>query len=360
MTPIPTTTFLSKGCRILRANKYISLTSRTIGTLSAAPTSTTNVAAIRNAPVSLLRGTTTQQKTLVQQRLYSSSSSSSVSVDSLYTVSVEADGIAVLKFHNAPVNALSFPLLQHLDKTLADLESKAAGDAQATGSESCIKGLIITSDLPKVFSAGLDIPELIDPNPQRLVDYITMFQQVCRRFAELSIPTVAAINGVAPAGGTVFSLLCDTRITFASNAQQKLPPFTMGLNETALGMTPPPFIYHLAQQNWHSVRQATTWLQRGTLTMVPEEAQKLGLVDRCIPIPQGSEGQLTQVLLSEAKKEIANLLKTPWLARASVKRLQNETMVNSMGSVKMVTDSIIGPEFQRTIRQVLASLKKKK
>ena len=50
------------------------------------------------------------------------------------------------------------------------------------------------------------------------------------------IPTIAAINGAAPAGGCLIAMSCDYRIL------AKHPKIVIGLNETALGIVAPTWV----------------------------------------------------------------------------------------------------------------------
>lgn len=56
------------------------------------------------------------------------------------------------------------------------------------------KGVILTSSLPKVFSAGLDIKELLNPDVKRCDEFWTSFQDVWLTLYGLKIPIAAAIN----------------------------------------------------------------------------------------------------------------------------------------------------------------------
>ncbi|KAJ7340280.1 hypothetical protein OS493_003013 [Desmophyllum pertusum] len=70
------------------------------------------------------------------------------------------------------------------------------------------QGLIITSGLPKVYSAGLDlVKEIYKPDKKRLASFWTCFQGMWLRLYNNNngsrLATMAAINGHALAGGCV-------------------------------------------------------------------------------------------------------------------------------------------------------------
>lgn len=107
--------------------------------------------------------------------------------------------------------------------------------------------VIIASDFPKVFSAGLDLKTLIRSEESesefssRIHDYIGLFQETCAILLSCPAPTAAVISGACPAGGTVLSLCCDARV-LATDFN-----FFMGLNEVAVGMAPPLWVHTLAR-----------------------------------------------------------------------------------------------------------------
>ena len=81
-----------------------------------------------------------------------------------------------------PVNSLNLELCTELRKALEnaiDLNSK---------------GVILTSTLPTVFSAGLDIMEMYKPDLKRCTDFWHALQDLWLTLYGLGIPTAAAIN----------------------------------------------------------------------------------------------------------------------------------------------------------------------
>ena len=76
--------------------------------------------------------------------------------------------------------------------------------------------LVLTSNVPRIFSGGIDISELYEPKKERLELFWRSLQDLWLKFYGLRLPTVAAINGAAPAGGCMLSICCDERIMLAS------------------------------------------------------------------------------------------------------------------------------------------------
>ena len=130
-----------------------------------------------------------------------------------------ASKVAFTTLKNPPVNALSLTLLKQLSSTLDRVPLEASA-------------LMISSEFPNVFSAGLDIPFLLKKDAEtdedfetRLLNYINCFQECVKKLLLLDIPTATVISGSAPAGGTVLAFCTDYRI---ASSQKK---FAMGLNE---------------------------------------------------------------------------------------------------------------------------------
>src|SRR6185369_6579469 len=82
------------------------------------------------------------------------------------------------------------------------------------------------------FSGGLDLLELLQLAEPQLKEMWRDFFGLMRDIAALPIPTVAAMTGHSPAGGTVIALFADYRI-MAEGA------YKLGLNEVQVGLSVP-------------------------------------------------------------------------------------------------------------------------
>lgn len=91
-------------------------------------------------------------------------------------------GISVISMAKAPVNSLNLPMLTQLKEALVAVQ------------EDNSDGLILTSALATVFSAGLDIMEMYKPQDSRVVQFWTALQDAWITLYGLGIPSVAAIN----------------------------------------------------------------------------------------------------------------------------------------------------------------------
>ncbi|EZA60296.1 hypothetical protein DMN91_011020 [Ooceraea biroi] len=167
-------------------------------------------------------------------------------------------GIDIISMARAPVNSLNTELLGALKTSL--LQSQ----------ENRSKGIILTSSLPTVFSAGLDIMEMYNSDVKRLTTFWRAFQDAWLALYTLQIPVAAAINGSSPAGGCMLAMSTEYRVFVEGK-------HTIGLNETQLGIVAPKWlmeVYILVL----GYRQAEKALLKGAM-FKPEAALQMGLVD---------------------------------------------------------------------------------
>lgn len=162
-----------------------------------------------------------------------------------------------IRLNRPPVNALNHQLLTAL--------IAAIGHATKNGA----RGLILSGS-PKVFSGGLDVPELLQLDPDQLKETWRCFFAAARALANTPVPIVAAIAGHNPAGGCVFALCCDYRIMARG-------PFRIGLNETQVGLPVPDAIQYLMRRVIGNHR-AERLIVAGAMVEA-EQAQRIGLVD---------------------------------------------------------------------------------
>ncbi|KAI1883979.1 hypothetical protein AGOR_G00221670 [Albula goreensis] len=161
-------------------------------------------------------------------------------------------GIAVMKFQSPPVNSLSLDFLTEFCISLEKLEMD----------RSC-RGVVVTSALPKIFSAGLDIMEMYGKSPERCGEFWKAVQEMWLKLYGSNMVTIAAINGSSPAGGCLMALTCDYRI-MAEN-----PRYGIGLNETQLGIVAP-FWFKDTMVNTVGHRTTELALELGLLYSAPD------------------------------------------------------------------------------------------
>lgn len=92
--------------------------------------------------------------------------------------------------------------------------------------------LIITSKNPKIFNAGMDLKHLMKSGPEEGHVVFTHLMKLYGRLLGFSVPTVAAMNGHAVAGGCMLALALDYRVMSKGN-------YLIKMTEISLGMTLP-------------------------------------------------------------------------------------------------------------------------
>jgi enoyl-CoA hydratase len=127
--------------------------------------------------------------------------------------------------------------------------------------------LVITGD-GKAFSAGADIGEMSQLNPEGARRFSERGQQTFLMIEDLPIPVIAAVNGFALGAGCELCMACDIRLA-SENA-------VFGLPEVSLGLVPG---YAGTQRLSRLIGPggALKWILSG-LTMNAEEAYRNGLV----------------------------------------------------------------------------------
>lgn len=265
----------------------------------------------------------------VQQR---NSSTSKIKVDLDSTT-----GVAVMHMQSPPVNSLSLDFLTEFSISLEKLEMD----------KSC-RGLIITSTLPKVFSAGLDILEMYGKSPERCGEFWKAVQEMWIKLYGSDMVTIAAINGSSPAGGCLMSIACDYRI-MAEN-----PRYSIGLNETMLGIVAP-FWFKDTMVNTVGHRATEVALELGLLYSAPE-ALKTGLVDRLVPedqvLPAAQEAMAKWLAIPDHARQITKSM----MRKPTVDKLLSNREADTHNFVSFITKDSI----QKSLRMYLEMLKKRK
>jgi len=244
-------------------------------------------------------------------------------------------GIATVTMQRAPVNGLNLELLTELSSALTQLEQNKT------------RGMILTSSLGTIFSGGLDILEMYKPNPERVKSFWTTLQDTWLKLYGSSFPTVAAINGHSPAGGCLLAMSCEYRVMVKN--------YTIGLNETALGIVAPPW-FIASMRNTVSKRDAELALTMGRL-FTTDDALKVGLVDE---VAENKDEAVTKCAAF-----LGRFAKIPPVARALTKKSlrQNDLqdlIDNREKDLQVFLSYVTNEAVQKGLELYLESLKKKK
>ncbi|XP_030654668.1 enoyl-CoA delta isomerase 1, mitochondrial isoform X3 [Nomascus leucogenys] len=242
-----------------------------------------------------------------------------------------------MKFKNPPVNSLSLEFLTELVISLEKLEN-----------DKSFRGVILTSDRPGVFSAGLDLTEMCGRSPAHYAEYWKAVQELWLRLYQSNLVLVSAINGACPAGGCLVALSCDYRI-LADN-----PRYCIGLNETQLGIIAP-FWFKDTLENTIGHRAAERALQLGLL-FPPAEALQVGLVDQVVPEEQVQSTALSAIAQWMAIPDHARQLTKAMMRKATASRLITQRDADVQNFVSLISKDSI----QKSLQRYLQRLKEKK
>lgn len=239
--------------------------------------------------------------------------------------------IREISINRPPVNAIDHPMLI------------AMREALSTAIDDGVGGIVL-SGRPGVFSAGLDIPSIIDLERDELLAYWNDFYALFKLIAQSPVPVGAAITGHSPAGGTVLAIFCDWRVAARGR-------FFLGLNEVQVGLELPAILYH-AYKRLIGARNAEGLGVVGAM-LGPDEALDCGLVDEVVEpdqvVARGIE-RMTHMLAQPR----AAMLATRSIARQEVADLFSRYGVETMeGMVRFWYRD----ETQATLRQFVESLK---
>lgn len=168
--------------------------------------------------------------------------------------------IATVTINRPPVNALNVRLVDDLCGA-CDLISE---DAEA----GAVRVLVVRAE-GNAFCAGADLKERSGMQESEVADAVQRIGTMTTRIANLSVPTIVALQGTAAGGGFEIALACDFRIAVRNSK--------VGLRETALGIIPGAGgTQRLSRLIGFS--QALLWITTARL-FTAEEAKEFGAVN---------------------------------------------------------------------------------
>ena len=176
------------------------------------------------------------------------------------TVEVPAQGVGLITLARpAALNALSRALRLELSDAIAAMEA-----------DPLIRALIVTGMGEKAFSAGADIHEISSNTAEEMKLRYTEASSFLLRLANLSVPTIAAVNGVAYGGGAYLASAFDIRYG-CENTQFRFLGAQYGqINST---WTLPQIV------GWPKAKEL---IFSGRMVEA-EEAEAMGLLNRVVP-----------------------------------------------------------------------------
>lgn len=117
-------------------------------------------------------------------------------------------------------------VLNALDVALSEALLDAIATVHAAADVRCL----VIAGSGRAFSAGADLTGMLAMSVPEFAGFIARLQELARRMRALTIPTIAAVQGHALAGGFELALACDIRVA-ATTA-------VFGLPDTAIGLSP--------------------------------------------------------------------------------------------------------------------------
>ena len=175
---------------------------------------------------------------------------------------VERDGAVVTLRLDRP------HVLNALDGALVEALLDAVAEVHASPDVRCL----VMAGNGRGFSAGADLTGMLAMSVAEFSAFIDRLQELARRMRALTIPTIAAVQGHALAGGFELALACDIRAA-ATNAVFGLPDTGIGLSPTS-GMS---FLLpRVVGEGWARHLLLTgEWIDAA-------QAERIGLVSRVV------------------------------------------------------------------------------
>ena len=196
--------------------------------------------------------------------------------------------IATLTFdlQNEKINKLSFEILKEFKEILNTIEN-----------DSSIKALVIDSAKKNIFIAGADIKEIEKLKDEKEVyEALMEVHEIFNKLENLTIPTIAYINGACMGGGLELALACKYRV-LSTNEKTKLafPEIKLGIFPGFAGTIRAPKLIGLVN--------ALDLILTGK-TIDAKKAYKIGLADMIF-----DDAQKEFMLEGFIKKAIYGILK---------------------------------------------------
>lgn len=252
------------------------------------------------------------------------------------SIRIEREGqTVVLRLAKERANAIDPVLLEDLARACDELAH-----------DDTVRGVLLASAHPTMFSPGLDLVTLIEFTRPELQSFLGKFASVVWALYGLNKPMVAAINGHAMAGGCIFALTADYRV-LRRGAQ-------IGLNEVKVGV-PLPWSVALLLRASVSPSSLTRVALLGR-NFSDEEAVRAGLVDE-VAEPGSFDSVCRERLAEFVDKDPQALSVTKYYLRASV---LTEMRAREVELIRDFLTCWFSPESQQRLRAIVAKLKDKK
>lgn len=186
---------------------------------------------------------------------------------------------SILIHDDGAIRTITLNRPDHRNALSPDMQRELIHALDETSATSSVRVLVITG-AGKAFCSGLDLGALkqaerlhepSSPAAMELADNAHRFSRILRTLYELPIPTIAAVNGHAIAGGTGIATVCDFTLA--------VPEAMFGYTEAKIGFVPAVVSIYLALQVGE--KRARDLLLTGRL-FAAEFGHQIGLVTEVI------------------------------------------------------------------------------
>ena len=177
----------------------------------------------------------------------------------------------IIRMEHGKANALDLELCRELQH---DFEA-AAEDPQVDA--------VVLTGTGRIFSAGVDLPRLVDGGDAYVTDFVAAFEDMLRALFLFPKPAIAAANGHAIAGGAILAFACDYRVM--SGGRIGVPEALVGVPFPALALE----VVRFAVPRQHL--QAMLYLAK---TIDAAEAKDMGIIDELVA-PESLETRAAEV-----------------------------------------------------------------
>ncbi len=185
------------------------------------------------------------------------------------------DRVATVTLNDGKANIMSTAMLSDINQAIDQAEQ-----AEAI--------IVLRSGLPEIFSAGFDLKIFAANDAEGSLAMVKAGAELALRLLAYPYPTIGMLEGHAFPMGAFLLLSCDLRLASAGSAR-------IGLNEVAIGISPPGFAIELSRARMHPA-----WHNRTVVLgemFEPDDAVKAGLVDKVVP-PASLSAVLEDILVA--------------------------------------------------------------
>lgn len=235
------------------------------------------------------------------------------------------DGVATITMDDGKVNVMSTDMIGDIDRALDRAEKDQAV-------------VVLKSGRRDVFSAGFDLKLFAANDREGSLAMVKAGAELALRLMTYSHPTIGVMEGHAFPMGTFLLLACDVRL--ATDGAHK-----MGLNEVAIGISPPGFAIELARS-----RMSPAWHSR-TVTLgemyEPKDAVAAGLLDKVVPKSALAETLAQTVSAVKAVNQASHAVAKKRLRQPTMDAMQaainRELTMDAYASGERTSSAVVRP-----------------